>query len=347
MENKKNVALTWGSTWWHIFPLLSIHNFLKEDNDYNFIWVWEEWGLEEEIAERNKIPFFDISAWKIRRYFDYRNFYEPLKNLTWIVEWIYYIKKYKIDIVFSKWWYVSLPLSIAAKLMRKKIYIHESDTISGLSNKIVENLATKVFYSFPNKKIDWKKYILSWQIINPELIEYLETPYPKENKRLTVLVTGGSQWSTIIFEALLKVLWDLKDVCFHIVLWEKNMHFRDRFKEFSNTIVHDFITQKRLWKILKDIDIAVTRWWATSLWELYYFWIHSIIIPLEWSAWDHQKHNALYFKEKFGSEVIEQNSNLSEELLVKLTKYKDLRKTGLNLKNILDPLETIIKEIEK
>ncbi|MDD3646722.1 MAG: UDP-N-acetylglucosamine--N-acetylmuramyl-(pentapeptide) pyrophosphoryl-undecaprenol N-acetylglucosamine transferase [Candidatus Gracilibacteria bacterium] len=347
MENKKTIALTGGSTGGHIFPLLSLYNYLKETGDYNFVWVGEEGSLEEEIAEKNRIPFRDISAGKIRRYFDLRNFYEPLKNLTGIFEGIWYIYKYKIDIVFSKGGYVSLPLSIAARLMGKKLYIHESDTVSGISNKIVERLATKVFYTFPNEKIDGNKYILSGQIINPELIDYIETLYPRENKKLTVIVTGGSQGSTVIFESLLKVLGDLKDVCFHIVLGEKNMHFRDRFKEYSNTIVHDFITQKRLGKILKDIDMAITRGGATTLWELYYFGIHSIIIPLKGSAGDHQKYNAMYFNEKFGSEIIDEDSNISEEILVKLTKYKDLRKAGLNLKNILKPLGIIKEEIEK
>lgn len=349
MENKKTIALTWGWTWGHIFPLLSIYNYLKEKEaeKYNFIWIWEEDSLEQEIAEKNKIPFLSISAWKIRRYFDLRNLYEPLKNLTWIFEWIYYIRKYNIDMVFSKGWYVSLPLSLAAKILNKKIYIHESDTISGISNKIVENLATKVFYTFPNQKLDWKKYIHSWQIINPELIDYLESPYPQENKNLTVIVTWGSQWSTIIFESLLKVLWEINNVTFHIILWEKNMHFRDKFKAFPNTVVHDFITQKRLWKILKDVDIAITRWWATTLWELYYFWIHSLIIPLKWSAWDHQLKNALYFKEKFWSEVLEQDKNLTQEIIIKLKKYKDLRKAWLNIKNIMTPLEIIKEEIKK
>jgi UDP-N-acetylglucosamine:LPS N-acetylglucosamine transferase len=44
----------------------------------------------------------DIPAGKIRRYFDLRNIYEPFKNLTGIFFGIYYIIKYKIDIIFSK-----------------------------------------------------------------------------------------------------------------------------------------------------------------------------------------------------------------------------------------------------
>jgi len=346
MENKKTIALTWWWTWWHIFPLLSLYNYLKETWKYNFLWFWEEWWLEEEIAIKNKIPFFDISAWKLRRYFDLRNLYEPWKNLTWIVEGIYYIKKHNIDIVFSKWGYVSLPMSIAAKLTWKKLYIHESDMVSGLSNKIVSSLATKVFYSFPNEKIDWKKHILTWQILNPELIDYITDTQVPVNPKLTVIVIWWSQGSTNIFNAVLKALPKLPFVQFHIVLWEKHMHLRPEFKKFPNTIVHDFLTQKRLGKILKEVDIAITRWWATTLWELYYFGVHSLIVPLKGSAGNHQEQNALYFKENFGSEILEDNEELADKIVNKLTKYKDLRKAWLNLKDFFKPLKIIEKEIE-
>jgi UDP-N-acetylglucosamine:LPS N-acetylglucosamine transferase len=57
--------------------------------------------------------------------------------------------------------------------LRKKIYIHESDTASGTANKFIGKIATKVFYTFPNEKTarENEKYILSGQILNPELLD--------------------------------------------------------------------------------------------------------------------------------------------------------------------------------
>lgn len=339
--SKKTIALTWGSTGWHIFPLVSLYNYLQESEHYNFLWFWEVWGLEEEISKEAWIEFHDISAWKLRRYLDYRNFFEPLKNLTGIVEALFYIKKYNIDIVFSKWWYVSLPMAIWAKIIGKKIFIHESDTVSGISNKIVSKLATKIFYSFENNKIDNKKNILSWQILNPELIDWLDNLNVIENNRQKVLVTGWSQWSTTIFENLLKILPDLDFIDFTIILWEKNEHFREEFDRYINVKVYNFVSQKDFWRILKQTDIAITRAWATSLWEQNMFWIHSIIIPLEHSAWNHQKSNAIYFKENFESDVIFEGENLSNDLKIKLIRYKNLRKAWLNLDKFFNALKII------
>ena len=340
---KKTIAFTGGGTGWHVFPLVSIYNMLKEEESYNFFWVWEENGLEQEIAERNRIHFLPVAAGKIRRYFDLRNFFEPLKNLTWIVQAIGYIKKYNIDIIFSKWGYVSLPLCIAGKLLKKEVYIHESDTVTGASNKYLSRFATKIFYTFPNDKIDGKKHIYVGQILNPELTDYLENVEVIENERLRVLVTWGSQGSTTIFQSLLKIIPELQEIDFEIILWEKNMHFRPDFKQYSNTKVHDFVTQKRLGKLYKDADIAITRAGATTLWELYYFGIHSIIIPLKNSANNHQVKNALYFKEKFWSDIIDESNDLEDHLKKLLYRYKELRKSGLNLDGFFTPLE-VIKE---
>ncbi len=116
------------------------------------MWLGERESLEEKSALENDIEFHDISAGKIRRYFDWKNFYEPLKNFTGIFESLYYILKYKGNIVFSKGGFVSVPACIAAFILRKKIYIHESDSVMGLANKITSKLATKVFYSFTNEK---------------------------------------------------------------------------------------------------------------------------------------------------------------------------------------------------
>lgn len=343
----KVIALTWGWTWWHVYPLLSVYNYLKEDKELKFIWVWEQDSLEEEEALKNRIPFEDISAWKIRRYFDIRNLYEPLKNISWVTQWIQLIKKHKIDIIFSKWWYVSLPLCIAWKILWKKIFIHESDTVTWTSNNIVWWLATKIFYTFPNKNINWKNHIHTWQILNPELIDYLDDLDVTENEKLSVMIIAWSQWSTRIFESMLKILPDLQDINFHIILWEKNLHFREKFKEFKNVVAHDFITQKRLWKIYKNIDIAITRAGATTLWELNTFWIHSIIIPLKESANNHQFENAVYFKNKFSSDIINEENNMEVEIFKLLQKYKDLRKVGLNIDNFFEPLKKIKDEILK
>ena len=112
---------------------------------------------------------------------------------------------------------MSLPLCLAAWVMRKPIYIHESDTVTGLANKVISRFATKVFYTFKNELTEQEpsqeesldeeledtkeshtvdhnsKHIHTGPIINPELIDYLDSLEVEENERFTVMVMAGSQ----------------------------------------------------------------------------------------------------------------------------------------------------------
>lgn len=372
MSSTKKIILTGWGTGWHAFPLVSIYNYLQESRDYDFLWLWERDSIEQELAESHNIDFRDISAGRIRRYFDLRNLYEPLKNLTGIVESIYHILKQKWDIIFSKWGFVALPVCIAGWILRKKIYIHESDSVMGLSNKICAPLATKIFYSFPNEKTGlsgeseeetweeekkslfsfWKKkkktnkHIYSGHILNSELLESITDTQIEENETLSVLVVAGSQGSTRIFENLLQILPDCKDINFQVIFGDKNQHFREDFLKFVNVKSYDFVSPRMMWNIMKDVDIAVTRG-SSTLWELYYFGIHAIVIPLKATGWNHQYHNGMYFNANFGSDVLDEDENLHLEMFRRIQKYKELRKTGLNLEWFFDGVKVIQSEIEK
>jgi UDP-N-acetylglucosamine--N-acetylmuramyl-(pentapeptide) pyrophosphoryl-undecaprenol N-acetylglucosamine transferase len=97
--------------------------------------------------------------------------------------------------------------------------------------------------------------------------------------------------------------------------------------------------------IYKNTDIAITRAWATTLWELYFFGIHSIIVPLKESASNHQEENWKYFKDNFWSDLLEESEKLNLDIFRLISKYKDLRKDKLNLKHFFYPLEKIKEEI--
>lgn len=345
-SKKQNIIFAGGGTGWHVTPILSLHDFLKEEGEFNFFWLGERDSLEYTTAIKHGIEFRNIAAGKIRRYFDMRNFYEPLKNLTGFFESIYYILKFKWNIIFSKWGFVALPVCLAGFVLRKKIYIHESDTVMGLTNKICSTFASKIFYSFPNEKIDGKKHIHSGPIVNPELLDGLTNMKVPENETLSVLVIAGSQGSTKIFKNLLTILPDCSDIDFTIILGTHNTDFTPKFEKFSNVKTYNFIEQRELGKIMKNSDIAITRW-SSTLWELYYFGIHSIIVPLKATWGDHQTHNAQYFHTNFWSDILDEDENLSLELFKKLQKYKSLRKANLNLNGFLDGIKNISEDIQK
>lgn len=102
-----------------------------------------------------------------------------------------------------------------------------------------------------------------------------------ENEKLTVLVIAGSQGSENIFNNIIKILPDCMEINFHIIMGTNtNPELQAAFGQHENVTTHGFISQKELAKLYVLCDIAITRG-SSTLWELFYFGIHSIIIPLK------------------------------------------------------------------
>lgn len=90
------------------------------------------------------------------------------------------------------------------------------------------------------------------------------------------------------------------------------------FKEIDNVQALAWISQEDIVSLLRTTDIAITRGSATTLAEIDTFSIRKIIIPLPYSAHNHQFWNAKEY-EKNGDILLEQK-NLKQlpEIIKKL-----------------------------
>jgi UDP-N-acetylglucosamine--N-acetylmuramyl-(pentapeptide) pyrophosphoryl-undecaprenol N-acetylglucosamine transferase len=134
--------------------------------------------------------------------------------LLGMLQSLFQLRHFKIDVVFCKGGYVALPVVLAARILRKRIIVHESDTHSGLVNKIATRFADKIFTGFDNvlPKSETVGQILSDDIAfgddtnaikNAKIGEIL-AKIPK--KKTIVLVIGGSQGSYRLYKSLIHIL---------------------------------------------------------------------------------------------------------------------------------------------
>lgn len=143
----------------------------------------------------------------------------PFQVLTGIVQSMMILHQEKPTAIFSKGGYVSLPVAIAGWAMRVPVYLHESDSIPGLANKVVGQFASGIFCSFIEayKFFESKKILGHGTLLSEEILSLAnETTTP--NPRTQVLVSCGSQGSASIFDGVLEVLPSFSDVDFYIIL---------------------------------------------------------------------------------------------------------------------------------
>lgn len=98
----KTIILTGGGTAGHVTPNLALIPSLKEAG-YEIRYIGSYNGIERKLIENAGIPYDGISSGKLRRYFDLKNFSDPFRVLKGYGEARKLIKKYKPDVLFSKW----------------------------------------------------------------------------------------------------------------------------------------------------------------------------------------------------------------------------------------------------
>jgi len=351
----KTIAFAWWWTWWHIFPIKSlIENIDKQK--YQILWFWNKRSLEEKICAelKNKwynIIFLPIFSGKIRRNISIKtiiqNIIDLWKNLIWFFQSFFYIIKYKPIFIFSKWWFVAFNPSLVWKILWKKIYLHESDTIPGLVNKIVSKFADYVFlwFEYSKKYIKNKNIQVIWQIISSNFYKKLWNYQKKWNTNL--LIIWWSQWAKNIIEWIKYLLdnWKLKEFNIFVVWWLLNN--QNIFKNYNNVNFFWFLPQDELIKLYQKTDISITRWSATSLAEQDQFDIKKIIVPLPFTGWNHQYFNAIEYEKKWDILISQLNKNFINKLKATLQKFSNYKKIEGTYRKENDNKQIILNKILK
>ena len=371
------IGFAWWGTGGHVFPIQSLIKFINKHHvwEHQLFWFGEKTSLEHSVCqelsgsfksqdtyewftEKNRsdslqsmpttvetqLAFLPIISWKRRRE---KEFVAILKNIWWlfrilvgVFQSLYHIIRHKIDVIFCKWWFVSLPVVFAAWILRKPILLHESDTKPWLSNRICSRFATTIFTGFEDV-FPWKEIVV-WQILDDDLVA--EITATNKADIADVLVIGGSQWSQSLYDALYDLLVanqaKFEHTRFHIVLWTENQSYIHRFEKFSFVKVYPFVSQKQMWDLLAKCDLSITRGGTTSLAEQELFNIKKIIVPIPWTH--DQLKNAQYYQKEHGDILVEQlDEQFQEKLQSEVLEYATYLKQPYT-----DPLESIQKAKE-
>lgn len=337
-SKKLRIAMAWWGTWGHVFPIQSLINHILKYNQYNtkishIFWFGKKKSLEHQTYHKLEsytmnLIFIPILSGKYRRETPFKaklkNIIDMFLFVAGIFQSIFYLIYYQIDVVFCKWWYVALPVVIAAKILRKKIIIHESDTRPWLVNKIAARFAKRVFTWF-NKVLPHSTtvgQILSdsiifdpeAKIINPELQEIIKEYNPKKTY---VLITWWSQGSTRLYKSFLSFMDKRTDVVskfvFILVLWVLNNDIKPEFSKYKNVHVFNFLSQQEMGTVYHYCDIALTRAGTTSLAEQKLYDMKLFIVPISWTH--DQYENAKYYVNHYQDLLIDQKNSGFEKHL--------------------------------
>ncbi len=309
---KKNFLITTGGSGGHVIPAIVLYQHLSKN--INVIISTDKRGLR--YLDKNCIPIEIINTPKLNNVFKL-----PI-NLIVILFLIlksgFLLKKKKIEKIISTGGYMSLPLILAAKILRIDIYLIEPNQVLGRSNRYFLKTCKKIFcYSDEIKNFpdNLKNKIIK---INPLVREniYKINKNFEDKKKLNLLIIGGSQGASVFDKELKNSIVNIsKKNSIKIIhqTSEENISSLSNFYSDNNVDNKIFSYEKNLINIIKEVDLCITRAGASTLAELSVLNIPFIAVPLPTSKDNHQFENANFYKKKSCCWIIEQN-NLKEEI---------------------------------
>ena len=339
------ILLTGGGTGGHLIPLLGVVSELKKVSlekkieELEFLLITPASGFNKNISDAG-IEIKTIKAGKLRRYFSWENLRDIFKIPVGIVQSLYYVYKFKPDIVFSKGGFASVPPVIASWILRVPIVTHESDIVPGLANRIIARFASKILISFSaaEKYFDKNKVVLTGNPIRSDItegnIENALKFFKLSSDLSTVLIFGGSQGAQKINELVLEILPNLVEKCQIIhQCGDKNY---DEIKNKISKLNLKYSERYRVYPFIKEemkdayalAEIVISRAGANSLAEIVALQKPNILIPLSTSANNHQPENAKFFLEKNASLIVDETVDNSQDLadaILKLLSDKNLQ----------------------
>jgi UDP-N-acetylglucosamine--N-acetylmuramyl-(pentapeptide) pyrophosphoryl-undecaprenol N-acetylglucosamine transferase len=333
---KKNFLITTGGSGGHVVPATILYEHLsKETNvtittDIRGLRYFDKTNFQLEVINTpklNNIFFLPINIFII--------IFLTLKSF-------FFLRKKKIEKIFSTGGYMSLPIILAARLLRLKIYLIEPNQVLGRANKFFLNFCKKIFCyteqikNFPNTFKD--KMI----IINPLVRKHIYKLEPSHifKDKFTLLIVGGSQGASIFNKNLKNLIVNIsKKVPIKVIQQtnEKNISSLGDFYSKNNIENNIFSFDKNFANKIQEADLCITRAGASTLAELSFLNVPFVAVPLPTSKDNHQFQNANFYKNKDCCWIIDQDSfekKIGEVLIDIIANKSDYLKKKENLKKL-------------
>lgn len=359
------VALVGG----HLTPALAVLDGLDKETEVIFIGRKHSiegetvTSLEYNVITNKGIPFYPLTTGRLQRKITVSFFTSLLKIPYGLIQALSILVKSKPDIIVAFGGYLSVPVGIAAYLLRIPVLIHEQTLAVGLANKILAPIAKVICISWKQsqKYFPENKTVLTGNPVrkftkSDSSFNLHKGEYP------LIYVTGGSTGAHAIN--------DLIEGCLEKLLYKyKVIHqtgdtvkYKDyeRLVSFKKKLPTKLAERYQVTKqvkpyevgtIMDACDLVVSRSGINTVTELLLFGKPCLLIPLPYGQKSDQLINASFVKKVGIGEFIKQSELDSKKLnsiidfmFENISKYKVHSDNAKRLVRV-DATQNIIKQI--
>ena len=299
----------------HVFPALSIAQKLQEQN-VRTEWMGTHQGMENRLLEGTGIRIHAVSAKGLKGKGVARLIVAPFMLAQALIQSMRILSEVQPDCVLGMGGFVSGPGGLAAKLMGRRLVIHEQNAVPGFTNKFLAKVANQVFEAFPNTFSKNAKIIHTGNPLRKEIAALATRPRSirESSQRLQILVLGGSQGALAINEVIPAVLADFpKEIRPSVrhqtgerTLARAQAAYANKSLDSKDDItISAFISDMA--EAYSWADLVICRSGASTVSEIAAVGLPSILIPYPHHSDQQQTHNANWLVQAGAAFLLEQN----------------------------------------
>ena len=305
--NNPRIIISGGGTGGHIFPALSIANYVRELRpDAEILFVGAEGKMEMERVPAAGYRIIGLPVAGLQRSLSLKNLALPFKVLKSIRKAKAILKEFKPDVAVGVGGYASGPLLWSAARAGIPCLLQEQNSYAGLTNRLLAKRAACICTAYEGMErfFPADRILLTGNPLRSEIAPATDAQreegyqfYGLDPKKKTLFVVGGSLGCGTLNRVMRKWVEERAATAPYQVIWQCGKFYKAGVDEFMagrdvpNLVYTDFI--RRMDLAYAVADLLVSRAGAGTISELCVAGKPTIFVPSPNVAEDHQTHNAM------------------------------------------------------
>jgi len=333
---QKPILVMAGGTGGHVFPALAVAEYLQQQGE-NIIWLGARSGIEARVVPAAGFAIEWLSVQGLRGKGTMPLIVAPFRLLRACWQALRLLRRIRPKAVLGMGGFVSGPGGLMAWLLNIPLFLHEQNSIVGLTNRILSRFALRNYTAFPDAASSLPRSECIGNPVRASLAD-VEQPDTRLQSRieapLQLLVIGGS-----LGAAALNGILPLAVACLdheqrpliRHQCGEKNLqvcqqNYRDAGVDAEVVSFIDDMRQAYAWA-----DLVVCRAGALTISELTAVGLASLLVPFPYAVDNHQYHNARFLEQSQAAQILEEAELSAESLALKLKFFQQNREALIEM----------------
>lgn len=301
-----------GGTGGHIFPGLAVAEALR-DRGWRVHWLGgrgsaERPSMESQLVPARGLPFDSIDFGGLRGKGAVTMALLPLRLLRAFWQCLQLLRRVRPDVVIGLGGYVTFPGGMMGVLLGKPLVLHEQNSVAGLANRVLAEVADRVFTAFP-------RVLKNAECVgNPLRSAFVSQPDPAtrfagRSGPLRICVVGGSLGAQALNEVLPQALALIPQDRRPQVLHQSGArHLQALQAAYATAGVQAEVTAfiDDTASAFAQADLLICRAGASTVTEIAAVGAAAIFVPFPHAVDDHQTHNARFLVDAGGGWLLPQ-----------------------------------------